>query len=115
MLRKSGAPKISSKTAINGISCIKYRGSSLGAGYAAFNTDVASESGGSHAAERTPYRIQAFINGDQVAEQIQSTLEDRVGLVHDSRIRRIGHGEQFAVWEASLLARNPNSDALLEG
>jgi glutamate synthase domain-containing protein 1/glutamate synthase domain-containing protein 3 len=115
MLRKADAPRISSKTAINGISCIKYRGSNLGAGYAAFNTDVVTRGAGSAAAEAAPYRIQAFITAEQTAGQIQAELEGRVGPVLDSRIRRIGpQSEQLSVWEARLSATKPNSDSLLE-
>jgi len=116
MLRKSGAPRIPSKAAISGISCIKYRGSNLGAGYAAFNTDAPCVGGDSESPQRAPYLIKAFITGDQIAERIQATLEERVGLVQDPRIRGIGGGgEQLAVWEARLQARDSNSDSLLEG
>jgi glutamate synthase domain-containing protein 1 len=115
MLRKSGAPRIPSTVAINGISCIKYRGSNLGAGYAAFNTEGVLDRTDSSTAARAPYRIQAFVTGDAIAEEIQATLERSVGRVDNPTIRRIENGgENLKVWEGSLTARDSNSDSLLE-
>jgi glutamate synthase domain-containing protein 1/glutamate synthase domain-containing protein 3 len=107
MLRKVDAPLISSKVAVNGISCIKYRGSDLGAGYAAFRTTT--EPSG------TPYRIQAFVTGEDVANQITSALEERVGTVDGQTLRVIDpRRKELSVWEASLHARGSDSDATVE-
>ncbi|MDA4122411.1 MAG: glutamate synthase [Thaumarchaeota archaeon] len=111
MLRKSGSPMIPSSTAINGISCIKYRGSNLGAGYAAFLTD-GKETGVSGNA---PYRIQAFVAGEGVVEKIQAALEPHVGHVDSLGTRHIeGGASEIAVWEGHLLTQGSNSDAILE-
>lgn len=107
MLRKVDAPLISSMVAINGISCIKYRGSDLGAGYAAFRTS--GEPGSA------PYRIQAFVTGEKVAQQMTSALEERVGTVEDQTLRVIDpRRKELSVWEATLRARGRDSDSTVE-
>lgn len=111
MLRKSSARRIPSRVAVNGISCIKYRGSNLGAGYAAFVT----ESNGSSASGPLPYRVQAFVTGDGVAEEIRAVLEERVGSVDAVSLRPIRDPRgDLMVWEGSVTAKFPNPDALLE-
>ena len=105
MLRKADAPRISNQIAIDGISCIKYRGSNLGAGYAAF---TASD-------DSAPYRIQAFVTGESVAKRIQSALEERVGRVEHSSTRRIERSkDQLSVWEATLRPRESGADGEIE-
>jgi len=113
MLRKSGSPRIPGAAAASGISCVKYRGSNLGAGYAAFENEAIHD--GQRGQQRPPYKIQAFVTGDAVAERIRRALDEEVGLVRDARTRSFGAGGQrMAVWEALLVADDANSDALLE-
>jgi glutamate synthase domain-containing protein 1/glutamate synthase domain-containing protein 3 len=113
MLRKIDAPKIPGAAATYGISCVKYRGSNLGAGYAAFENNPIYDGQGRQ--QRPSYKIQAFVTGDAVAERMREVLEKEVGVVRDARTRRIGDGGQrLAVWEAQLLADDANSDSLLE-
>jgi glutamate synthase domain-containing protein 1/glutamate synthase domain-containing protein 3 len=105
ILRKADAPRISNQMAIDGISCIKYRGSNLGAGYAAFTASSAS----------APYRIQAFVTEESVGKRIQAALEERVGRVEHSSTRKIERAsDPLAVWEATLLPRDPNADEEIE-
>ncbi|MDA4113862.1 MAG: glutamate synthase [Thaumarchaeota archaeon] len=107
MLRKIDSPLIPSQVAINGISCIKYRGSDLGAGYAAFRT--ADEPGA------VPYRIQAFVTTENVANQIRGVLEERVGPVNGSTIRRVDpRRTDVVVWEANVTPRDRDSDETVE-
>ena len=107
MLRKVDAPLIPSQVAIDGISCIKYRGSDLGAGYAAFRTST--EPGG------VPYRIQAFVTTESVANQIRGVLEERVGPVNGSTIRRVDpRRTDVVVWEANVTPREKDSDETVE-
>jgi glutamate synthase domain-containing protein 1/glutamate synthase domain-containing protein 3 len=107
MLRKKNAPLIPSAVAVNGISCIKYRGSDLGAGYAAFRT---SQEPGS-----APYRVQAFVTGEKVAGEITSWFEERVGTVERQSIRVIDpRRKELSVWEATVRARSPDADSVVE-
>lgn len=107
MMRKKGAPLITDSTVINGISCIKYRGSDLGAGYAAFRT-------GSQPGE-TPYRVQAFVTGERAAEVIHSRLEEGVGTVDGETMRVVDpRRANLSVWEASVHATGPQSDSRME-
>jgi glutamate synthase domain-containing protein 1/glutamate synthase domain-containing protein 3 len=107
MLRKAGSPLIPNSAAINGISCIKYRGSDLGAGYAAFRTPEVPEG--------APYRIQAFVTTEVVANRIRGVLEETVGPVQGSRIRRVDKRRtDLVVWEADLTPRLADSDEAVE-
>jgi len=107
MLRKADAPLISNTVAVNGISCIKYRGSDLGAGYAAFRTSDGSG--------EVPYRIQAFVTGAASAERIATVLEARVGAVEGRSLRVVDpRRKELSVWEATIRAREKDSDSTLE-
>ena len=85
MLRKADSPLIPNSAAINGISCIKYRGSDLGAGYAAFRT--------SEVPGEAPYRIQAFVTTESVANRIRGVLEESIGPVDGSSDQESRHEE----------------------
>jgi glutamate synthase domain-containing protein 1/glutamate synthase domain-containing protein 3 len=105
MLRKVDAPLITDRMAVSGISCIKYRGSDLGAGYAAFRT-----SGDSGAA---PYRVQAFVTGPKAAEEIASTLRERVGPVESQNMRVVdARRKDLSVWEAAVSAGTERDSAM---
>ena len=109
MLRKVDAPLIPSQVAIDGISCIKYRGSDLGAGYAAFRTSTSTEQGG------VPYRIQAFVTTENVADRIRGVLEEQVGPVDGSTIKRVDpRRTDVVVWEANVTPRENGSDETVE-
>ena len=51
IIRKEDAPKVSNLTTLSGISCISYRGSDLGAGFALFDPSL-SRGGGQHAQDQ---------------------------------------------------------------
>ncbi|MDA4118790.1 MAG: hypothetical protein OK455_10675, partial [Thaumarchaeota archaeon] len=107
MLRKADAPLIPDDAAVDGISCIKYRGSNLGAGYAAFRTT--SENG------VTPYRIQAFVTDERVAQRIASSFEDRVGRVERQSLRVIDPSRKdLSVWEGMVYPRETVHDSTVE-
>jgi glutamate synthase domain-containing protein 1 len=108
MLRKAGSPLIPNSAAIDGISCIKYRGSNLGAGYAAFTTP-AGEHGG-------PYRVRAFTTSEDVGARIASALEERVGSVEGPGSRSLGgRAGELLVWEAQVRPRTRDPGAAVEG
>ncbi|MDA4137065.1 MAG: glutamate synthase [Thaumarchaeota archaeon] len=107
ILRKVDAPLISNSMAVNGISCIKYRGSDLGAGYAAFRT--LNEPGSA------PYKLQAFVTGEKVAEQITSLFEEQVGVVESQSLRIVDpRRRELSVWEATVRARGADADTRVE-
>ena len=53
VIRKPKAPRVSNLTAVGAISCIKYRGSDLGAGYASFDVTPTN-----------PLKVMAFVQED---------------------------------------------------
>ncbi len=107
MLRKADSPLIPNRAAIGAISCIKYRGSNLGAGYAAFRT--------TDAPEEAPYKIQAFVTSSAVADRIRGVLEERVGRVGGQTLRTVGRRKEgLVVWEAEVSAGGNESDDLVE-
>ena len=107
MLRKPHAPFITNDAAINGISCIKYRGSDLGAGYAAFRTPSSTD--------EAPYKVQAFVTSRGVADYVASALQERVGEVENQSLRVIDHRRRdLSVWEANVRARERSSEPTVE-
>jgi glutamate synthase domain-containing protein 1/glutamate synthase domain-containing protein 3 len=68
VIRKPNAPKISNMTTVTAISCIKYRGSDLGAGYASFD-----------ASKKKQYRVMAFVKDDKVANSVLEQLSALLG------------------------------------
>lgn len=109
MLRKPHAPLITNRVAIDGISCIKYRGSNLGAGYAAFRTPDGRSS------REVPFRIQAFVTDQGVAEYLASALREKVGEVGDQTMRVIDPTRRdLSVWEATVQAGGSVSDSAVE-
>lgn len=106
ILRKRDAPVITDQMAVNGISCIKYRGSNLGAGYAAFRTLDG---------QPAPYRVQAFVTSGAVAERIGSALQERVGPVGHQSLRVVDpRRKELSVWEATVSPSSANSDSAIE-
>lgn len=106
ILRKRDAPLVTNQMAVNGISCIKYRGSDLGAGYAAFRTLDGPAA---------PYRVQAFVTSGMVAEQIGSILRQRVGPVENQSLRVVdSRRRDLSVWEATVRSSSANSDSAIE-
>ncbi len=106
ILRKQDAPLITNQVAVNGISCIKYRGSDLGAGYAAFRT---------RAGQPAPYRVQAFVTDGGVAEHIGSVLRERVGPIGSQSLRVVDPRRKgLSVWEATISPSSANSDSIIE-
>jgi glutamate synthase domain-containing protein 1/glutamate synthase domain-containing protein 3 len=103
VIRKKESPKISNLTAVSAISCIKYRGSSLGAGYACFDN-----AGGSD------YKIKAFVRDSSVAREIESKLSNFLGPPTNVNLKLPDEscGKKFGIYNAIF----PNSakDSKLE-
>ncbi|MGI0092357.1 MAG: hypothetical protein ACREBS_11680, partial [Nitrososphaerales archaeon] len=78
VIRKPNAPKISNLTAVAAISCIKYRGSNMGAGYASFDSSEKKSEG---------YKVAAFVKDEAVAAGILEKLATLLGSPLESNIR----------------------------
>lgn len=78
LIRKPGAPQISSKNAVIGLSCIKYRGSDLGAGYACFDSSNLDK-----------IKIKAFVKDETVRKFIESELSILLGAPLFSRLETL--------------------------
>lgn len=66
IVRKKDAPKISNLTTLSGISCISYRGSDLGAGFALFDPSMG--------AGAQSYKLKAFVKNQDVADGLRDHL-----------------------------------------
>ena len=104
VVRKKTGPKISNLTTVAGISCISYRGSDLGAGYAMFDPSL---SAGPQA-----HRIKAFVKNKEIGDQVSDRLAESFSspknvtfLVPPGSDGR----PRFGVWEASLSASDNRS------
>ncbi len=75
VIRKPNAPKVSNMTAVSAISCIKYRGSDLGAGYASFE-----------ATRKNQYKIMAFVKDEKIAARVLDQLSTLLGKPVTSNI-----------------------------
>jgi glutamate synthase domain-containing protein 1/glutamate synthase domain-containing protein 3 len=105
ILRKNGARKIGNLTAVNGISCIKYRGSNLGAGYASLSLQVGS---------KAPIRVKAFVDDVSTAALIERELGE-VGEVQEREITKpADRRDRMAVWQCLLRTRRKDEYAALE-
>ncbi|MHB8567513.1 MAG: GltB/FmdC/FwdC-like GXGXG domain-containing protein [Nitrososphaerales archaeon] len=105
VLRKKNAPKISNLAAVNGISCIKYRGSDLGAGYASFDASLS----------KGPYRLKAFVKNRDAARNLERNLQSRLGSHFESRVSMPGDSgsrKRFGIWEASIDSQNLDDETL---
>ncbi|MDA4130167.1 MAG: hypothetical protein OK457_05315 [Thaumarchaeota archaeon] len=68
VIRKSGAGKISNTVAVEGISCISYRGSNLGAGYACFDSQPDPR-----------LKVGAFVADEEVGQLVTRKLSEALG------------------------------------
>lgn len=93
VIRKPGAQKISNLTAVEALACIKYRGSSLGAGYACFDTVERNS--------KSPYSITAFVGNHLIARTIEERLSRTLGSPIESKLEipeEYG-GRRFGIWK----------------
>jgi glutamate synthase domain-containing protein 1/glutamate synthase domain-containing protein 3 len=98
VIRKNGTPKVSNLTTLTGISCISYRGSDLGAGFALFDSSMG------HQAET--HRIKAFVRSKEVGDSLSDRLAASLGSPKDVQFLVPGKDDsrhtRFGVWEANL-------------
>ena len=95
ILRKKSAPKISNLAAVNGLSCIKYRGSDLGAGYASFDSSLSTG----------PYKLKAFVKDRDAARNLERNLSSNLDTRIESKLAiqaDSGSRKRFGIWEATL-------------
>jgi glutamate synthase domain-containing protein 1/glutamate synthase domain-containing protein 3 len=68
VIRKPNAPKISNLSTVSAISCIKYRGSDLGAGFASFEVS-----------QKNQYKVMAFVKDSDIASEVLEQLASLLG------------------------------------
>ena len=104
VIRKKGAGKISNLTTVTGISCISYRGSDLGAGYALFDPTMS--------AGPNTHRVKAFVRNQEIADQVQDKLTSHFSSPTDVQLLVPGEpsgAPRFGVWEGSLATSDPKT------
>ena len=97
IIRKDGAPKVSNLDTLEGIACIKYRGSDLGAGFALFDTSL-SNGGQNH-------KVKAFVRNQRIADNLQDQLAAAVNSPRDVQMLMpapVTGRERFGVWEGNV-------------
>ncbi len=92
VLRKQGARKIKAEETLASIECVRFRGSSLGAGFAAYNLPENN---------KPPYKLKAFIDDAGTTELIYKTLLEQ----HDGDLKVVKElgfedveGSRFRSW-----------------
>jgi glutamate synthase domain-containing protein 1/glutamate synthase domain-containing protein 3 len=109
ILRKERAPKISCALAVRGISCVKYRGSRFGAGFASFNLDSQGRGVAGH-------NIMAFVKDEATAMEIErellalGSIENKVSFSFEKQ----RSNDKLRIWESVLYRSNGVSERTLE-
>ena len=80
VLRKKNSNKISSSIAINGIECVRFRGSKYGAGFACFNLDNGFTN---------EYYVQVLVADKNIANEIKNILQDSNIIIKQENLRNI--------------------------
>jgi glutamate synthase domain-containing protein 1/glutamate synthase domain-containing protein 3 len=104
VVRKKDAQKVSNLTTLAGISCISYRGSDLGAGFALFDPSMGLGPNN--------HRIKAFVRNEEVANGIADKLTSTLNSPRDVQLLvpgRVDGLPRFGVWEASVQAPDGRS------
>ncbi len=97
VIRKKDAPKVSNLTTLAGISCISYRGSDLGAGFALFDSSLT--------ADPNTHRLKAFVRNKEVADDLTDRLTASISSPRDVQVLeppRLDNKPRFGVWEANV-------------
>lgn len=104
MMKRKQAPQIPSSVCLTGIEAVEFRGSNLGAGFAAFSRQNG----------RQPNRLQLFVESAQIAEEVRSYLfkADGIRIQTENELKFISD-RKFGYWEIfveaasdDILARN---------
>ena len=66
ILKKKHSVKISNQIAIDGIECVRFRGSKYGAGFASFNLDNSNKD----------FLLSIFVEDEKIFEEIKNILID---------------------------------------
>lgn len=109
ILRKKESAKISNVLAVKGISCAKYRGSHLGAGYASLNLEISKSNGG----ENLPHYIMAFVKDESALNEIEKGLS-AIGSLTDKITSSPRNSSHMKVLEARLRRKDNVSEHGLE-
>ena len=80
ILRKKNSNKIPSSIAIDGIECVRFRGSKYGAGFACFDLDNRSSNN---------YYLQIFVANKNIANEIKNILHDYDIIIKQENFRNI--------------------------
>ncbi|MDA4117936.1 MAG: glutamate synthase [Thaumarchaeota archaeon] len=111
IIRKNDAPKVSNVSALNGIECIRYRGSDLGAGFALFDSSM-------NAGAQT-HTVKAFVRNQDIANNLEDQLAANFNSPRDVQLltpRQNGGRERFGIWEAQLnTTDNPGLEKAIDG
>ncbi|MGH2628280.1 MAG: glutamate synthase [Anaerolineales bacterium] len=98
VLRKAGARPLGSALAIQGIECVQFRGSDLGAGFAAFHLAAAAD--GLH-------RVKVFVSGEQSIREVReyfAAYAARGLRIQSEELPRVGAHRGLLEWTAYVTA-----------
>src|ERR1700731_300680 len=111
IIRKNNSAKVSNTTAVEGIECIRYRGSDLGAGFALFDPSL-------NAGAQT-HTIKAFVRNQDIANNLEDQLAATFNSPRGVQLltpHQIGGRERFGIWEGQLkTSDNPALEKVIDG
>ncbi|MEM0384253.1 MAG: hypothetical protein QXV27_05355 [Candidatus Caldarchaeum sp.] len=92
ILRRRDAAKIKAQDAVSSIECVRYRGSKLGAGFAAYNLNHG----------RAPYKVKVFVGSDDALQFVKNVLTEHAdGGVWELGVENPSFG-RFVSWAAHV-------------
>lgn len=89
VIRKRGAPKISSNLPLQAIECARFRGSNLGAGFASFSIKKSDDE---------PYRLKIFVDGAETQKLVKDIFEASGLNTVGQEGPRFTQGKRLGLW-----------------
>ena len=83
ILKKKHAKKIFNQVVVDGIECVRFRGSKFGAGFASFNLENSNQE----------FLLSIFVENENTFDEIKDILNDYNFSIHDIKSKKITASE----------------------
>jgi glutamate synthase domain-containing protein 1/glutamate synthase domain-containing protein 3 len=97
ILKKKHAKKISNQVAVDGIECVRFRGSKFGAGFASFNLENSNQE----------FLLSIFVENENTFDEIKDILNGYNFSIHDIKSKKITASELSL--DMSLIVKTSDS------
>ena len=97
ILKKKHAKKIFNQVVVDGIECVRFRGSKFGAGFASFNLENSNQE----------FLLSIFVENENTFDEIKDILNDYNFSIHDIKSKKIAASELSL--DISLIVKTSDS------